>query len=337
MAAKRRILSLGDYETLNSEFTACQQHLRSKEEALKIMKGMIESTDQKCSQIEQENLQLRSQLARLNSSALSNPSPSKPNAEASKEEFCKERDLYILQLESAHGTITSLKRELQIVEDERDEVSAEKDAFLKQCESLRQLLKDEQAEDKTVPDTPSYAALESLVEENRKLKLELLEIQAEKDRAFGKILRYKRAVEKRKLRESREQQVPPVSPGGKRSDVNQAVKRAEELELLANSLSESVKEKSIALAHQRKANKVLATRVTELEHKLKVLEISGLWSIASPAVSSQQDCQELAVPLEPSTSPLVPVLLPTAPDKDHLLECNATTGVTVNTNTTDVS
>ena len=40
-----------------------------------------------------------------------------------------------------------------------------------------------------------------------------------------------------------------------RADVRQSLRRVSELEALANSLSESVKEKSIALTHQKKANK----------------------------------------------------------------------------------
>ena len=39
------------------------------------------------------------------------------------------------------------------------------------------------------------------------------------------------------------------------SDLQQSLRRISELEALANSLSESVKEKSIALTHQKKANK----------------------------------------------------------------------------------
>ena len=38
-------------------------------------------------------------------------------------------------------------------------------------------------------------------------------------------------------------------------DLQQSLRRISELEALANSLSESVKEKSIALTHQKKANK----------------------------------------------------------------------------------
>ena len=75
-----------------------------------------------------------------------------------------------------------------------------------------------------------------------------------------------------------------------------------ELESLASNLSETVNDKSIAVAHQKKANKfvlslkkkksilcvsavviiiirrMLASRIADLEHRLKVLEVSGLWS-----------------------------------------------------------
>jgi hypothetical protein len=67
-------------------------------------------------------------------------------------------------------------------------------------------------------------------------------------------------------------------------DLQQSLRRISELEALANSLSESVKEKSIALTHQKKANKMLGARIADLEHRLKVLEISGLWSASTSLV-----------------------------------------------------
>ena len=83
-----------------------------------------------------------------------------------------------------------------------------------------------------------------------------------------------------------------VNCADKKQDLKLAVKRISELESLANSLSQSVKEKSVTITHQKAANKVLATRVAELEHKLKVLEVSRVWeesmSGSDPVIKGSQ-------------------------------------------------
>ena len=143
---------------------------------------------------------------------------------------------------------------------------------------------------------PSQSTLQSAIEENKLLKLELVEVKAERDHAQSRIERYKRAVERRKAIEASTNQGPQQSPvADKKHQLQESVRRVKELEALANNLSESVKEKSIALLHQKKANKMLATRIAELEHKLKVMEVSGLWT------SSDVIPQLSQVPLIPET------------------------------------
>lgn len=108
--------------------------------------------------------------------------------------------------------------------------------------------------------------------------MDLVEVQAERDHALSRIERYKKANERQKAIEMAANQELQCAHGDKKQDLRQTLKRVKELEGLANSLSGSVKEKSLALTHQKKANKMLAKRIAELEHRLKVLEISGLWS-----------------------------------------------------------
>ena len=165
-----------------------------------------------------------------------------------------------------------MERQVQVLEDEKAELSSERDYFSGKCDSLTKCLEEER---NITP--PSHSTLQSAIEENRLLKLELVDVKAERDHANGRIERYKRAVERRKAIEasSTNQQVPVTD---KRQQLHDSIRRVKELEALANNLSESVKEKSIALLHQKKANKMLATRIAELEHKLKVVEVSGLWT-----------------------------------------------------------
>ena len=178
-----------------------------------------------------------------------------------------------------------------MVEDEKAELASDRDYFSGKCESLMKCLEEE----RNTP-VPTQSTLQSAIEENKLLKLELVEVKAERDHAQSRIERYKKAMERRKAIEASTnqglQQAPVVD---KKHHLHDSVRRVKELEALANNLSETVKEKSIALLHQKKANKMLATRIAELEHKLKVVEISGLWT------SSDVIPQLSQVPLIPET------------------------------------
>lgn len=176
------------------------------------------------------------------------------------------------------------------MEDEKAELASERDYYSGKCNSLTKCLEEER--NISFP----HSTLQSAIEENKLLKLELVDIKAERDHAHSRIERYKRAVERRKAIEaSTSQGVQQTTLTDKKHLLQESLRRVKELEALANNLSESVKEKSIALLHQKKANKMLATRIAELEHKLKVVEVSGLWTNSDMVPSIGQ------VPLIPET------------------------------------
>lgn len=179
------------------------------------------------------------------------------------------REHFISQLEESQEKISCLERQVQSLQDEKDDLLTEKSFFSEKCKTLEKCLEEE----KTKAPPPSESLVEAIIEENRQLNLKLLGLQAERDQALNRIERYKRAQEKLKERDSSQLQIVHFS---KHHESQKAMKRIGELETLANSLSESVKEKSIGLTHQREANKLLASRIAELEQRLKTLEISGL-------------------------------------------------------------
>lgn len=53
----------------------------------------------------------------------------------------------------------------------------------------------------------------------------------------------------------------------------------QDMQKVSNGLAETVLDKSTALKHQRSSNRLLGERVTELEAKLRALEMSGFWSV----------------------------------------------------------
>lgn len=260
-----------EYEELVGEYKACQQHLRSKEQALRILQEQLKKADLNAQRLKQEIKQLRSQLSRTQQVL----SPTKKDNDKSldrsallNEELVQEKEMLIQQLESAHTLVSDLERQLKEAEDEKTELTDERGYFSAKCASLMKCLEMERTKE-----PPAHTALQTLLSENRHLRLTLVEVEAERDHAKGKIERYKRAIERKKVVEAAGEQ-GLVNSADKKQDLRLTTKRIGELESLANSLSQSVKEKSVTLTHQKKANKALATTVAELQHQVKVLEVS---------------------------------------------------------------
>ena len=66
------------------------------------------------------------------------------------------------------------------------------------------------------------------------------------------------------------------------------------MQKVSNGLAETVLDKTTALKHQRASNRLLGDRVTELEAKLRALEMSGFWNVpegfAEEEESQRQVC-----------------------------------------------
>lgn len=265
-----------EYEELEGEYKACQQQLRSKEQALRILQEQLKKADLSSQRLKQEIKQLRSQLSRSQqiASPVSKDSPNRNTFSLLNEELVQEKEVLIQQLEKAQVQILELDRQVKQLQDDKEELQGERDHFSCKCEGLVKCLEEEKTRQ-----PPSHYALQAILEENGKLKLALVDAEAERDHARGKMDRYRRAIERRKTVEAAGEQV--VCSADKKQDLKLAVKRISELESLANSLSQSVKEKSVTITHQKSANKVLATKVAELEHQLKVWEVSRVWEEAT--------------------------------------------------------
>lgn len=266
-------ISVAEYEELEGEYKACQQHLRSKEQALRILQEQLKKADLNAQRLKQEIKQLRSQLSRSQqiASPVSKDSHTSKSSSLLNEELIQEKEMLIQQLEGAQGHISELERQVKELEGEKEELVGEKDHFSTKCESLMKCLEEERTRQ-----PPSHSAVQTLLAENRQLRLSLVEMEAQKDHIKGRMERYKRAIERRTIVEAAGEQV--MNSTDKKQDLKLAMKRISELESLANSLSQSVKEKSVTITHQKKANKVLATKVAELENHLKAVEFSRLWS-----------------------------------------------------------
>lgn len=257
-----------EYEELKGEYKACRQHLRSKEQALRILQEQLKKADLNSQRLKQEIKQLRSQLSRSQQapSPVRKEAPNDNSAFLVSEELVHEKEVLIQQLEGAQTRVSELERQVGELNDEKDEFIGEREYYSTKCESLVKCLEEEKTRQ-----PPSHSALQTLLDENRTLRISLVEAEAERDHAKGKIEHYKRTLERKRVMEAAGEQITFCD---RKQDLKLMVKRMSEMESLANSLSQSVKEKSVTITHQKKANKVLATKVAELEHQVRVLEVS---------------------------------------------------------------
>lgn len=197
------------------------------------------------------------------------------------------RQNLVSQLEKSQEKMMKLERDKMAISDEKAEVATERDHYKDKSERLNtQLNFILGADDRRLVD------IDSILMENRYLKEQIKQLKEEKSMAVSALARYKNTFEKRKNKILKAQfpasyantpkhAMPSLISDliGHLSSSSPVPSTVADLQFLANSLSETLSEKDVALQHLRSANKILGHRVAELEKKLKTLEVSGLWSL----------------------------------------------------------
>lgn len=222
-----------------------------------------------------------------------------------------EREDLVKQLEAAREQTVQLERDLQQVIDEKQELVTERDAYRHKYgrlnTELNYILK---GDEKGVVD------IDALIMENKYLQERLKQMEEEKSMAMETVSKYKNILEKKKNKgilkvgQSRsggivitQKQVHQMIQS--RSNTAPSPQAMSDLQALCSALLDSVNDKSLALSHQRKANKILGNRVSELEKKLKTLEVAGLWSVSGNMSSLEklrQECSEVKMLVPSQTS-----------------------------------
>ncbi|KAL3864063.1 hypothetical protein ACJMK2_005769 [Sinanodonta woodiana] len=213
-----------------------------------------------------------------------------------------EREDLVKQLEASREEFLQLQRDLQQVLDEKEELEREKDAYKMKYERLNQelnyILK---GDEKRILD------IDALVMENKYLNERIKQMEEEKSMAMATVSKYKTLLERKKTKGC--MKLGQDRSGGMvmtRKEVEQlldnpnftaaSAQAMSDLQALARSLLDTVKDKNLALSHQRKTNKILGNRVSELEKKIKTLEVAGLWSVPSHVSASLErlrtECDE---------------------------------------------
>ncbi|XP_034187563.1 coiled-coil domain-containing protein 149 isoform X1 [Osmia lignaria lignaria] len=182
-----------------------------------------------------------------------------------------QREEMIEQLERLNIKCCQLQTDLQTVLDEKQEMQMERDAF--KCKAHRLNHELSRALSASTP-----VDLDALISENRYLQDRMRQLLEEKELARQSLSKYKSMLDRERVKES-------VNWG-----INTTVgaimtsKQAEQwlyqdsclspqksataitdLRCLCKALIEALNDKTLALAHQKKANKILALRICELD------------------------------------------------------------------------
>uniref|UniRef100_UPI00358EBE3A coiled-coil domain-containing protein 149-like n=1 Tax=Myxine glutinosa TaxID=7769 RepID=UPI00358EBE3A len=227
-----------------------------------------------------------------------------------------ERESLVQQLEKSTEQVERLLRELQAAMDETGEMRAEHGFYKEKVERLN-----EELNHVLGGHTDRIIDIDALRMENRYLQERLKHMQDEKNILKSTINKYKGVLERRKNPKSTvkvgtsaimgimsAKQVKEMLSEERGHSLPVTQQSLSDLRSLSLALLDTICDKNMALQHQRKTNKILGTRVAELDKKLKTLEVSGLWSLPESRNLESKDADhsglsngetQLATPLQP--------------------------------------
>ncbi|XP_054634528.1 coiled-coil domain-containing protein 149-like isoform X2 [Dunckerocampus dactyliophorus] len=242
-----------------------------------------------------------------------------------------EREDLVKQLERAREENEVLEHSVKSLSDELQDVRAERDVFQQKAHRLN-------VEMNHIVGNGAVRIMDidALCMENRYLHDRLCQLQEEVTLLKTNLGKYKSALECRKnakacgkpnssaltgvLSAKQVKELLSEESGCTLPVTSQSIS---DLKSLATALLETIHEKNILIQHQRQINKVLGSRVAELEKKLKTLETSGVWSLperkdqqatettGESEIEAQQNSsgvstQESRMPAEPPETPPLP-------------------------------
>ncbi|GAB6033098.1 hypothetical protein CHUAL_012711 [Chamberlinius hualienensis] len=196
-----------------------------------------------------------------------------------------ERELLVKQLETLKTKYMLLEKDLQTVLDEKEELITERDSHKNKVDRLNLELNFAlKGDEKRIID------VDAILMENRYLQERLKQTQEEKSLYLQTLSKYRNILEKRRNRSALKfgengtgsviithKQVEHTLQNTNITQLPVTQATVADLRSLALALFESLNDKNIALSHQRKANKTLGLRLSELEKKISSSELPGSW------------------------------------------------------------
>ncbi|XP_033480249.1 coiled-coil domain-containing protein 149-like isoform X2 [Epinephelus lanceolatus] len=199
-----------------------------------------------------------------------------------------EREDLVKQLERAREQNEVLEHSVKSLTDELQDVRAERDVFQQKAHRLNLEMNHIVGNDEI-----RILDIDALCMENRYLHDRFCQLQEEMNLLKTNLVKYKSALDCRKSSKINGKPNSSSLTGVLSAKQVKELLLSEEngcslpvtpqsisdLKSLATALLETIHEKNMVIQHQRQINKILGTRVAELENKLKTLEMSGLWSL----------------------------------------------------------
>ncbi|KAF7406213.1 hypothetical protein HZH68_005582 [Vespula germanica] len=219
-----------------------------------------------------------------------------------------QKEEMIEQLEKLNIKCSQLQIDLQTVLDEKHELEIERDAF--KCKAHRLNHELSKALNASKP-----MDVDALINENRYLQERLQQLIEEKELARQSLSKYKSMLDSKRAKGTIKLGVNPAAGMVmKHKQVEELLQQTriplqkstvaiEELHCLCTALMEALNDKTLALAHQKKANKILASRICELDSMIESPTTTLLEGYTSADVD--QKCSSLRN------------------DLDHISECTA--------------
>nr|XP_031845362.1 coiled-coil domain-containing protein 149 isoform X2 [Nomia melanderi] len=183
-----------------------------------------------------------------------------------------QREEMIEQLERLN---VKLQTDLQMVLDEKHELEMERDAFKCKAHRLNHELSKALNASKPVD-------LDALINENRYLQERLQQLLEEKELTRQSLSKYKSMLDSKRVKGSvklganttagtimTHKQVEQLLHHDSHVPVQKSAAAMSDLRCLCVALLEALNDKTLALAHQKKANKILALRICELDNTIE--------------------------------------------------------------------
>ncbi|CAF2030839.1 unnamed protein product [Rotaria magnacalcarata] len=191
-----------------------------------------------------------------------------------------EQALLLQRLEQSNERINELDNDLKLIVCQKEELEIERDSFKTKYNKLNQELnKILNGNQKHIVD------IELVLSENRYLKEKINELIQEKSLLVENAAKYKDLLQTHRSAYNRLGKVQSSGSILTHKQVRSLIDQSyivpntpdtqQDLRSIAEALYENIKDKNITIIHQRKTNKILANRVTELENLLANSNLAG--------------------------------------------------------------
>ncbi|XP_053715519.1 coiled-coil domain-containing protein 149-like isoform X2 [Synchiropus splendidus] len=218
-----------------------------------------------------------------------------------------ERDDLVCLLEKAGMQIKEMEDNMKELMDELHDVKVESSVYKEKTErlnlELNHILGNHEAR---------IIDLDALCMENKYLHERYNHLQEEVSLLKSNIVKYKTALEKKRncpvngnankclmTGVITAKQVQEMLLMDQSCSLPATPQSISDLKSLATALLETIHDKNLVIQHQRNTNRILGNRVSDLEQKLKTLEVSGLWSFPGLHKDSAM-CESLQPKLDPT-------------------------------------